>query len=84
MYMTEEKSTQDLEGKLRQIPLGGPRHRWKDIKMDLKKTGLDWTGLLLLRTGPSSRPLRTQRWTFRFYKMQGIFRLAEKLLTSQE
>jgi len=36
MYRTEETGTQDLEGKQQQIPLGGIRHRWKDIKMDLK------------------------------------------------
>jgi hypothetical protein len=36
MYRTEETGTQDLEGKQRQIPFGGLRHRWKGIKMDLK------------------------------------------------
>jgi hypothetical protein len=34
MYRRERHTR--LEGKQRQIPLGGSRHRWKDIKMDLK------------------------------------------------
>jgi hypothetical protein len=31
-------------------PLGRPRHRWEDIKMDLQKVGWGaWTGLIWLR-----------------------------------
>jgi hypothetical protein len=41
MYRTEDKGTQDLEGKQRQIPLGGPGHRWKNTKRILNRIGLD-------------------------------------------
>jgi len=38
-----------LEGK---TPLGRPRHRWGNIKMDLQQVGLvGWTGLIWPRIG---------------------------------
>jgi hypothetical protein len=34
------------------LPLGRPRHRWKDnIKMNLQEVGCAWTGLSWLRIG---------------------------------
>jgi hypothetical protein len=34
-------------------PLGSPRSRWEDIKMDLRKNGVVWTGLIWLGIGTS-------------------------------
>jgi hypothetical protein len=45
-----------LEGKR---PLGRPRHRWEDIRMNLKESGLKvmWTACIWLRTETKCRPL---------------------------
>jgi hypothetical protein len=35
-------------------PLGRPRHKWVDnIKMDLRKSGMVWTGSIWFRIGSS-------------------------------
>jgi hypothetical protein len=31
------------------------RHRWKDIRMDIKEIGCVWTGFICLRKGTSGR-----------------------------
>jgi hypothetical protein len=39
-------------------PLGEPRHRWvNNIKMDLRKDGMVWIGLIWLKIGTSGRLL---------------------------
>ena len=39
-------------------PLGRPRSRWEDIKMDIKEIGLDGVvGVILLRIGNKRRAL---------------------------
>jgi hypothetical protein len=39
-------------------PLGRPRHGWvENSKMDLRKDGMVWTGLICLRIGTSGRLL---------------------------
>jgi hypothetical protein len=41
-------------------PLGRPRHRWvNNIKMDLRYSGVLWTGLIWLRAGTSGMLLWT-------------------------
>jgi hypothetical protein len=40
------KAYKNLVGKLEgKRPHGRPRHRWEDVRMDLRETGLGWCGL---------------------------------------
>jgi len=59
-----------LEGKR---PLGRPRHRWVDIRMDLQEVGcgyMDWIGLVQDRD--RWRTLVSAVITFGFREMRGI------------
>jgi hypothetical protein len=55
-YGDEEKCLQGFGGgKLKDGPLGRPRHRWKNnTKMDHKKNGRVWTKVPCLRRGHMS------------------------------
>jgi hypothetical protein len=63
--------------------LGRPRLRPEDIKMDLQEDGWgDW--IYLARDMDRWWVLVNRVMNFRNHKMQGISRLAEDLLSSQE
>ena len=43
-----------------------------------------WTGLIWLTVGDNVGLLLTKQWTFRFYKMQGIYWVAKELTATHE
>jgi hypothetical protein len=54
----EEKFIKIFGGKPKGKRLGGPRHGWEDIKIDLRETGWRvWTGFIWLRIETSGRLL---------------------------
>jgi len=64
-------------------PLGRPRLRWEDIKIDLQEDGLgDWIDLA--RDRDRWWVLVKKVMIFRNHKTRGISPLAEDLLSSQE
>ena len=62
-------------------PLGRPRRRWKDIKMDLREVGGVETGWTWLRIGTDSGHLWIRWWTFGFHKVRGISWLDAELVS---
>ena len=75
MHMGEERGAyRVLVGKLEgKRPLGRPRHRWVDIRMDLQEVGcgyMDWIGLVQDRD--RWRTLVSAVITFGFREMRGI------------
>jgi hypothetical protein len=66
-------------------PLGRPRRRWVDMRMDIRETGwegVDWMNLAQDRE--QWRALVNTILNFAFHKSQGTYRLTGSLLGFQE